>query len=124
MTIYYVKQDNTIWGCGEADCCGEYEERIEESFVDCDHEIPESEMTGYHLQACNGGGDVLDWREAGSFEILAFRDGKSDGFQEGSDWGIEWVQKKQGENKTNFETYLEEQLKNPQVREAFEGDSK
>ena len=99
MTVYYIKQDNTIWGCGEPECCGEYEERIEESFVDCEHEIPESEMTGDHLQGCNGGGEVVNWRKAKHLEVLAFEDGKSDGFQEGSDWGIEWVQKKQKENK-------------------------
>jgi hypothetical protein len=28
-----------------------------------------------------------------------------------------------GENKTNFEVYLEEQLKNPAVKEAFEGEN-
>jgi hypothetical protein len=28
------------------------------------------------------------------------------------------------ENKTNFEEYLEEQLKNPAVKEAFEGENK
>ena len=62
-------------------------------------DIPEDEMTGDHLWSCNGGGPVLKWRKAKRLEIQAFEDGKSDGFQEGSDWGIEWVQKKQGENK-------------------------
>jgi hypothetical protein len=90
VTIYYIKQDNTIWGCGEPGCCGEYYEEIDESFVDCDCEISESEMTGDHLHGCNGGGPVLEWRKADRFEILAFKAGKSDGFQEGSDWGIEY----------------------------------
>jgi hypothetical protein len=89
-TIYYVKQDNTIWGCGEADCCGEYYEEIDETFFECEHDIPESEMTDEHLQSCNGGGEVVEWRKADRFELLAFNAGKSDGFQEGSDWGIEW----------------------------------
>ena len=35
MTVYYVKQDNTIWGCGDPGCCGEYYEEIDEEFVDC-----------------------------------------------------------------------------------------
>ncbi len=100
MTIYYIKQDNTIWGCGEPGCCGENWEQIEEFFVDCEHEIPESEMTGDHLQSCNGGGEVLKWRKAKRLEVQAFEDGKSDGFQEGSDWGIEW-QKKQEKNEQN-----------------------
>jgi hypothetical protein len=102
MTIYYVKQDNTIWGCGDPECCGEWYEEIDETFVDCtcEHIEPRSEanMTE-HLQSCIGGGPVLKWRKAKRLEIQAFEDGKSDGFQEGSDWGIEWVQKKQGENK-------------------------
>jgi hypothetical protein len=97
VSLYYIKQDNTIWGCGEADCCGEYEEEIDESFVDCDCEIPESRMTGDHLQSCNGGGDVLEWRKADRFEILAFRAGTSEGFQAGSDWGIEWQKNKESE---------------------------
>lgn len=90
MTIYYVKQDNSIWGCGEADCCGEWYEEIDETFVDCDCGISESQMNGDHLQGCVGGGPVLEWRKADNLEVQAFEDGKSDGFQEGSDWGIEW----------------------------------
>jgi hypothetical protein len=90
MTIYYVKQDNTIWGCGEADCCGEYEEEIDRTFVDCNCEIPEAQMTGDHLQSCVGGGPVLKWRKANKLEVYAFNSGKDEGFQEGSDWGIEW----------------------------------
>lgn len=93
MTVYYVKQDNTIWGCGEPGCCGEYEERIEESFVDCDHEVPESEMTGDHLHGCNGGGPVLKWRKAKPLEIQAWNDGKDDGFGEGWEAGKEWQKK-------------------------------
>lgn len=98
MTIYYVKQDDTIWGCGDPECCGEYYEEINESFVRCDCSIPESDMTGDHLWACNGGGPVLDWRKATPLEAIAFEFGKSEGWQEGSDWGIEW-QKKESENK-------------------------
>jgi hypothetical protein len=102
MTIYYVKQDNTIWGCGDPECCGEWYEEIDETFVDCtcEHIEPRSEanMTE-HLQSCIGGGPVLEWRKADNLEIQAFESGRGEGFQEGSDWGIEWVQKKQGENK-------------------------
>ena len=90
MTIYYVKQDNTVWGCGDAECCGEYYEEIDKTFVDCEHEIPEAQMTGDHLQGCVGGGPVLKWRKAKKLEVYAFNSGKDEGFQEGSDWGIEW----------------------------------
>lgn len=94
MTVYYVKQDNTVWGCGEPGCCGEYYEDIVESFVDCNCNISDNEMTADHLQGCNGGGPVLKWRKAKSLEIQAFFDGKNDGFEEGSEW-----QKKQEETK-------------------------
>ena len=95
MTIYYIKQDDTIWGCGDPECCGEYYEEIRESFVDCQCNIPENEMTGDHLHGCNGGGPVLKWRKAKPIEILAFEHGKRDGWQEGSDWGIEWQKSKE-----------------------------
>ena len=97
MTIYYIKQDNTIWGCGDSQCCGEYYEEIEESFIDCEHNITNTEMAD-HLQGCNGGGPILKWRKAKNLEIQAFRDGKDDGFEEGYNFTIE-SQKKQGENK-------------------------
>ena len=74
-SIYYVKQDNTIWGCGDPECCGEYYEEIDEDFVKCDHDIPESEMTGDHLHFCNGGGPVLKWRKAKDREYIAWRRG-------------------------------------------------
>ena len=97
MTIYYVKQDNTVWGCGEAGCCGEYEEEIDEKFHECDCKDIKSEMVD-HLQACMGGGPVLRWREAKKLEVRAFNNGKDDGFNEGFESGIEY-QKKKEENK-------------------------
>jgi hypothetical protein len=96
MTLYYIKQDNTIWGCGEPDCCGEYREEIQESFVDCTCENVDPDTMADHLHGCNGGGPVLEWREATPLEILSFSDGKAEGVGEGFDWGIEW-QKKQGD---------------------------
>ena len=93
MTIYYVKQDNTVWGCGDPECCGEYYEEIDETFINCDHEIPEAKMTGDHLQGCVGGGPVLKWRKAKRLEIQAFSDGKDDGFQEGWNAGEEYERK-------------------------------
>jgi hypothetical protein len=94
MTLYYIKQDDTVWGCGDPECCGEWYEDITESFVKCEDNIPEEEMTADHLHGCNGGGPVLKWRKAKHKEIQAYEDGKSEGFQEGSDWGIEWQKKK------------------------------
>jgi hypothetical protein len=97
MTLYYIKQDNTIWGCGERDCCGEYREEIDQKFVNCKCENVAPDMRADHLQGCNGGGEILKWREATALEILSFSGGKDEGFQEGSDWGIEW-QKKEGKD--------------------------
>lgn len=93
MTIYYVKQDDSYVGCSEPGCCGESYEATEETFVDCKCENIEFDMPE-HLQVCNGGGPVLKWRKAKKKEIQAYEDGKTQGFQEGSDWGIEWQKKK------------------------------
>jgi len=82
MTLYYVKQDNTVWGCGEPGCCGEYSEEVIESFIDCDH-LPVTEMTAAHLHICAGGGPVLKWRKAKRLELLAWTDGHGDGFEDG-----------------------------------------
>lgn len=94
MTIYYVKQDNTVWGCGEVGCCGEYYEQIDETFHECTCKQVESDMSE-HLQNCMGGGPVLKWRKAKLLEVQAFSDGKNDGFEEGSEW------QKKNKEKTN-----------------------
>ena len=94
MTLYYVKQDDTVWGCGDPECCGEYYEDITESFVKCRCEIKEEDMTADHLHGCNGGGPVLKWRKAKSKEIQAFEDGYSEGHSDGWGFGIEWQKKK------------------------------
>lgn len=93
MTLYYVKQDDTVWGCGDPACCGEYYEEVTESFINCTCEDIETDMKD-HLQNCNGGGPVLKWRKAKPLEIQAWNDGKDEGFQEGSDWGIEFQKSK------------------------------
>jgi hypothetical protein len=97
MTIYYIKQDNTIWGCGEAGCCGEYYEEIDDIFLECDC-IPESEMNADHLQGCQGGGPILKWRKATKKEAFAFSEGKDDGFSDGFESGIEYQKKKEIRN--------------------------
>jgi len=96
MTIYYIKQDNTIWGCGDPGCCGETWEEIDESFVECTCSDIKYDMTE-HLQSCAGGGPVLKWREAKPLEKLAFMRGKDEGASEGWFDGVEY-QKKQGES--------------------------
>jgi hypothetical protein len=97
MTLYYIKQDNTIWCCEEDS--GAYCEQIEESFVDCDHNINESEMTADHLHGCAGSGEVLKWRKAKQLEVQAWSNGKDDGFQEGWNAYAEWQMSKKGESK-------------------------
>lgn len=93
MTLYWVRQDDTIWGCGEPGCCGEYEENITESFVDCECQQVEPDvkpnMKG-HLQACNGGGPVLKWRKAKTNELIAYYSGVSNGHAEGWSDALEW----------------------------------
>jgi len=94
MTLYYVKQDDTIWGCGDPECCGEYYEEISESFVECNCGIPEEDMTSDHLHSCNGGGPVLKWRKAKKKEVQAYQDGIGNGRVSGWEDGIEWQKKK------------------------------
>jgi hypothetical protein len=100
MTIYYVKQDNTIWGCGDPECCGEWYEEIDETFVECKCEQIEFDMAE-HLQVCKGGGPILKWRKATPKEIQAFSDGKDDGYSDGHWAGIEY-QKKEDARKAEF----------------------
>lgn len=81
MTVYYLKQDDTIWGCGDPECCGEYYEEIGEYFLDCTCEV---EVDADHLHSCNGGGPVLEWRKATDLETIAYQNGNQEGYSEGS----------------------------------------
>lgn len=107
MTIYYIEQDDTIPGCGDPECCGEYYEDITQSFVKCEC-IPESEMSSDHLQGCNGGGPVLKWRKAKRKEIQAFEDGYSEGHSDGWGYGIDWQKKKANEEAMRLFRPIEE----------------
>jgi hypothetical protein len=90
MTLYYVKQDNTVWGCGDPGCCGEYYEEIDEEFVDCTCEV---EVDSDHLHACNSGGPVLDWRRATPLEAIAYESGVTNGYWVAFEAGIEFQKK-------------------------------
>jgi hypothetical protein len=92
MTIYYLKQDDTVWGCGDPECCGEYYEEIVESFVNCTCKV---EVDADHLHSCNGGGPVLKWRKAKRKETQAFNNGYTDGYSDGWEAAIEWYKKKE-----------------------------
>lgn len=96
MTLYYVKQDDTIWGCGDPACCGEYYEEIEENFVECECQQvnkPMIEDMAEHLHSCNGGGPVLEWREATKLEIIAWYAGREIGLEEGFEMGVKYQEK-------------------------------
>jgi hypothetical protein len=96
MTIYYIKQDNTIYGCGNPDCCGENFEEIDEFFHKCDcvSVDPEFETdTKTHLEGCIGGGPILKWREAKPKEVAAFASGVGKGWSEGWYEGIQYINK-------------------------------
>lgn len=98
MTIYYVKQDNTVWGCGDPGCCGEWYEDIEEEFIDCIHEV---EVDADHLHACNGGGPVLDWRKATPLETIAYHSGITNSYYDAFEAGIDF-QKREAANPPPF----------------------
>lgn len=88
MTVYYVKQDNTVWGCGDPGCCGEYYEEIDDIFYNCD--CKDVQVDSDHLQGCMGGGPVLKWRKATPKETLAFTNGRDTGYSEGHWDGAEY----------------------------------
>jgi hypothetical protein len=90
MTIYYLKQDDTIPGCGDPECCGEYYEEIDESFISCTCEV---EVDADHLHSCNGGGPVLEWREATKLEAIAYDSGVTNGYWVAFEAGIEFQKK-------------------------------
>ena len=92
MTVYYLKQDDTIWGCGDPECCGEYYEEISEEFVDCTCEV---EVDADHLHSCNGGGPVLEWREATDTEKIAYKSGLSNGYWVAFEAGIEFQKREE-----------------------------
>lgn len=84
MSIYYIKQDNTVWCCEEDS--GPYQEQIEETFVKCECESVWSRKeidVAKHLQGHAGGGEVLKWRIAKRTELAAWYSGGDDAFQEG-----------------------------------------
>ena len=93
MSIYYVKQDNTIWGCGEIGCCGEYVEEIDELFHLCDCDVEFSEE---HLRFCVAGGPILEWRKATPLEAKAFNNGVNEGYDDGWQDGAAYEKEKHG----------------------------
>lgn len=99
MTIYYVKQDNTVWGCGDPECCGEYYEEIENIFHECD--CKDVQVDADHLQGCIGGGPILKWRKATKKETLAFTNGKDTGYSEGHWDGCEYQKKQSSDGKSS-----------------------
>ena len=90
MTLYYVKQDNMSWCC--EDDSGPYYEDHEESFVNCECELPDGKMTADHLHGCNGGGPVLQWREATEKECSAYQSGWFEGRHDQSEDDYTWTE--------------------------------
>lgn len=81
MTIFYIKQDNTVWCCEEDS--GEYYKDIEVSFVKCECSNIEPETMEEHLQNHKGGGRVLKWRKATEKERSAWYASGDEFFEEG-----------------------------------------
>lgn len=79
MKLYYAKQDNTIWGCGESGCCGPYYEEIDEVFID----MPDGEVTAEMIQTENGGGEILKFKVATPKQGIAYQSGKTVGYEDG-----------------------------------------
>jgi len=87
MTLYYAKQDNTIWGCGDPECCGSYYEEIDEIFVDVDEEdVTYIGSLESRILMEVGGGEILEVREATPTENRAYYAGVSVGFTHGAEY--------------------------------------
>ena len=84
MSIYYIKQDNTVWCCEEDS--GPLWEQIEISFVKCECSQIEPDEMAEHLQGHKGGGRVLKWRKANHKETSAWYGGKDEVFDEGMEF--------------------------------------
>lgn len=89
MSIYYIKQDNTVWCCEEDS--GPLWEQIEISFVKCECLQIEPNMMADHLQGHQGGGPVLKWRKANLEETHAWYGGKDEVFDEGIEFERERI---------------------------------
>lgn len=81
MSLYYAKQDNTIWGCGESGCCGPYYEDIQETFIEIyDDGNP---VDAERLQSEEGGGPILSFKIATHKQAVAYESGKMAGYEDG-----------------------------------------
>jgi len=78
MPVYYVMQDNTIFGCGDSECCGADFEDIYESFLEVSDE---EENTHDAIISAIGGGPILEFRKATDKELIAYMAGRSAGFE-------------------------------------------
>lgn len=75
MKLWAYKLDNTVPGCGEPDCCGDFGEEIEWFFYYSDKALTAEEFLDEH-----GGGTVLEIREATDSEFDAYASGETEGY--------------------------------------------
>lgn len=83
MNLFYYKQDNTIWGCGDEDCCGDDYEEFEGTFVWSDEPMTADEFIDEF-----GGGEVVEIRPATDSEIEAYEDGRHSAFSSAISEGL------------------------------------
>lgn len=76
MTLWAYRQDNTIPGCGDTDCCWEWED-IEWVF----RELPKPLTEAKFIEQF-GGGPVLEMRIATDSEMDAYGQGVNDGWDQ------------------------------------------
>lgn len=75
MRLWAYKLDNTVPGCGEPDCCGDFGEEIEWFFY-----YSQKALTAEEFLAEHGGGTVLEIREATDLEFDAYCSGETEGY--------------------------------------------
>ena len=80
MNLYGYKVDNSIWGCGDIECCGGDYEKIEWDFI-----ISDEPMTAEEYKKEFGSGDVLEIRPATDSEVDAYFSGQDKGYAEANE---------------------------------------
>lgn len=86
LWAYFV--DNTVPGCGDPDCCGDWEDK------GWDYHVSVEPMTAQEYELVYGG-VVLEVREANNDEQNGYWAGYSDGTSSGWQTAERWFQKKE-----------------------------
>jgi hypothetical protein len=89
MRLWAYKQDNTVPGCGDPDCCDTWED------LEWNYHLSAEPLTAEQYQEEHGGGPVLEIRQATKKEARGYWAGFEQGTESGWANAELWLQKKQ-----------------------------